>query len=312
MALAGATLPMGGLAPRAAAAAKSGAGGPAGTEPIHVFSKPLQWLSYEEAAELAAETGCHGVDFTVRPGGHVLPENVERDLPRAVAAARQAGLKAEMITTAIQDPNDPYTVPILKTAARVGVKVYRFGTLTYGPKAPIWDTLQGFRPTVRKLAELNREYGVHGAFQNHPGSRLGSTLWDLHEVIRDLDPRWIGCQYDFRHATVEGGVSWQVGLRLLHPWIRCLAIKDFKWVQTPGKATPENVPLGEGIANYSQFFPLLRELKVTGPLSLHLEYPPFERMRPPLPDAERRRAFAAGMPKDLAVLKDLLAKHPPA
>ena len=64
---------------------------------IHVFSKHLQWLDYRGMAEAAAEIGFDGVDLTVRPRGHVLPERVEDDLPRAVEAVRQAGLRVEMI-----------------------------------------------------------------------------------------------------------------------------------------------------------------------------------------------------------------------
>ena len=48
-----------------------------------------------------------GADLTVRPGGHVLPENVERDLPRAVKAFREAGLNIEMMATGITDPGRP-------------------------------------------------------------------------------------------------------------------------------------------------------------------------------------------------------------
>ena len=32
-------------------------------------------------AEVVAENGFDGADLTVRPGGQVLPENVEKDLP---------------------------------------------------------------------------------------------------------------------------------------------------------------------------------------------------------------------------------------
>src|SRR5687768_1147671 len=68
---------------------------------IAVFSKPLQWLDYRQLAQTAAQTGFNGLDLTVRPGGHVLPEKVAQDLPRAVEEARKAGLEVTMLTTAI-------------------------------------------------------------------------------------------------------------------------------------------------------------------------------------------------------------------
>ena len=44
---------------------------------IHIFSKHLQFLNYEDMANAAAEMGFDGIDLTVRPNGHVLPEQVE-------------------------------------------------------------------------------------------------------------------------------------------------------------------------------------------------------------------------------------------
>ena len=43
-------------------------------------------------AAVAKEIGFDGVELTVRPKGHVLPENARRDLPKAVAAIKEHGL----------------------------------------------------------------------------------------------------------------------------------------------------------------------------------------------------------------------------
>ena len=51
---------------------------------IHLFSKHLQFLNYNNMSDAAANLGFNGLDLTVRRKGHVLPENVEQDLPIAV------------------------------------------------------------------------------------------------------------------------------------------------------------------------------------------------------------------------------------
>ena len=173
----------------------------------------------------------------------------------------------------------------------------------------MWASLQKHKAAFQALAELNARHGIHGAYQNHSGVRVGGPVWDLHELVRDVDPRWFGVQYDIRHATVEGGESWPVGLRLLAPWIRCSDIKDFKWEQSPGRLVVENVPLGEGVVNFDLYFKLVRELGVAGPMSMHFEYPPFERVREPIPAAKKRALFAAAMKQDFAALKERMAKH---
>jgi L-ribulose-5-phosphate 3-epimerase len=314
LALAGAAAPFAGLTTRASAAqtatgstaARGGAERP-GT--LHVFAKPLQIFSYDETASLLAEAGFGGIDYAVRPGGHVVPEKAIDDLPRAVEAARKAGLKVEMITTAITSARDKHTEPLLRTAAKLGIKIYRLGNHSYDDKLGVWGSLQNLKPVIKEIADLNKSIGIHGAIQNHAGVRIGSALWDLHELLRDVDPQWFGVQYDIRHATVEGGQSWPLPLKLLAPWIRCVDIKDFRWEQTPGKATIENTPLGEGIVNFDAYFKLIRDLKIGGPVSVHLEYPPFERDPRKLSNAEKRGIFLTAMKKDRAALQGWLTKH---
>jgi sugar phosphate isomerase/epimerase len=84
-------------------------------------------------------------------------------------------------------------------------------------------------------------------------------------------------------------------------------MKDFKWEQAPGKATIENVPIGEGIVPFDAYFKLVRELQIAGPMSMHLEFPPFERAK--ISDDEKRAQFPALMQKDLVALKALMAKQ---
>src|SRR4030042_5508361 len=50
---------------------------------ISIFSKHLQWLYYKKMAHVVNEIGFDGADLTVRPGGHVVPDRGEEDLPKA-------------------------------------------------------------------------------------------------------------------------------------------------------------------------------------------------------------------------------------
>ena len=105
---------------------------------IHFFSKHLQFLDYAEAADACVQAGMDGADLTVRPGGHVLPENVERDLPLAVKAFKKAGLTIEMMASGITDPKDPLTERVLRTASEQGIKYYRDShDIHHVPKRPL-------------------------------------------------------------------------------------------------------------------------------------------------------------------------------
>src|SRR5688572_11816523 len=70
---------------------------------VHIFSKHLQFLDYKDLAAAAKEMGFDGVDLTVRPNGHVLPERVEDDLPKIAEELKKAGVPPSLMTTAVND-----------------------------------------------------------------------------------------------------------------------------------------------------------------------------------------------------------------
>jgi len=271
---------------------------------IYFFSKHLQFLDYEEAADACAAAGVNGADLTVRPGGHVLPENVERDLPRAVKAFRNAGLQVEMMASGITDPDDPLTERVLQVASDMGIRFYRLGYYSYDPGLSITKNLEEIKVKMNGLARLNEKYRIHGAYQNHAGHNFGAPVWDLWEVIKDMDPEWTGCQYDIRHATVEGNGSWPLGLKLLKDHIRCLVIKDFKWGEQDGKNLEVNVPVGEGVVDFKAYFKLVNELGIHGPITLHLEYPMFPEKEMTI--ARKKELAIQLMRKDFDALKSYL------
>jgi sugar phosphate isomerase/epimerase len=278
-----------------------------GKVPICVFTKPLQWMDYDGVAEASAAAGFDGLDIAVRPGGHVLPERVAEDLPRAVAAARRAGLVVPMITTAILDADDRYTEPILRTAASLGIGYYRMGWYEYGESRDPAKVIDALKPKVHALAKVNERYGIQGAYQNHVGSdHVGGPVWDVWLLVRDEDPRWIGSQYDIRHATAEGGTTWSLGVELLRSHIRTTDIKDFRWEKGARGWGPVTVPIGEGMVDWPAYYRLIRQLEISGPVSVHFEYPPIEGKNELAPGPRRAQAVEL-MKKDLVRVREMRA-----
>jgi sugar phosphate isomerase/epimerase len=280
---------------------------------ISIFSKHLHWLNYEGMAKAIADMGFDGADLTVRPGGHVLPENVVTDLPKAVEALAKYGKKVYMITTAIIDADDPLSEKILKTASSLGIKHYRTGYFYYKDKNPVRDDVALFNKQLARLAALNAKCSISGEYQNHSGNYgqgiyFGAPIWDLSAALEQIDSPWMGSQYDVYHATIEGANAWSVGLRLISKYIRSADIKDFKWLEKDGKVRSVTVPLGEGMVDFKTFFALIKEHSISIPLSIHYEYP--------LGGAEngdrnltmKKEYVLAAMKKDLDLLKKYLTE----
>jgi len=271
---------------------------------ICTFSKTFQWMKYNELAEFLAEAGFDGIDLSVRPGGHVLPENVARDLPEAVKAAQKQGLSVPMIVTAITDATDPLTERILKTAADQGVKYYRLGYYKYDGNKTVRQNLSVVRSQLEALSMLNERYRLQGGYQNHAGTNVGSPVWDLVFLLQDLDPRYIGCQYDVRHAAAEGINSWPLGFDAIASHVKHECIKDYIYVNNNGKWGVKSVPLGAGAVDFKKYFTMRKKHGINGPLSYHFEFDLDDDTS--LPAKERMRQIMPAVRKEVEALRTLL------
>jgi sugar phosphate isomerase/epimerase len=240
-----------------------------------LFSKHLPKLNYAELAQTVKQMGFDGVDLTVRPEGHVLPERAAEDLPRAVEAIRAQGLAVSMITTGLTSASDPAARPTLATAARLGVPFFKLGYWQYSPAISIESRLAEVRNEVAALVAMGKGQGIAAGYHNHSGKYVGAAVWDIRSIIGDMDPRWIGYYFDPCHATAEGGEGgWLISLRMAIARIKMVAIKDFFWEKRGGKWAMRMCPLGQGMVRWPEFFAALHESRFTGPISMHVEYEP--------------------------------------
>ncbi len=243
---------------------------------ISIMSKFLQFLDVPAMADAAASMGFDGIDLCVRPGGHVLPETVDQDLPLAVETIRKTGLDVTMLTAAILDDRSPHARNILRTASELGIRYYRWGGFLYKPEGGIAEQLAALQPRVAALATLNREYGMCAMYHTHSGpNQIGASVWDLWLLLKDHDPRWVSANLDIGHLTVEGGYGgWIHATRLILPYTRGVAVKDFRWEKDArGQWRPAWCPIGEGMVDYKRYLPMLAAAEFSGPVQAHFEYP---------------------------------------
>ena len=238
---------------------------------IIAFSKPFVHLNVEDTADLVADVGWDGIECPVRRAStHVQPERVEEDLPKMVAALKRRGRVVSMITTDIADVT-PIAERILRTAAALGIRTYRLGPIRYAADRSIPAQLADIKARLRDLAQLNRTVGITGGIQNHSGrDYFAAPVWDAVQAIQGIE-RDIGIAFDIGHATLEGGLSWPIQVRLAEPSFTVVYVKDFRWEKREAGWASVWVPLGEGMVD-RKFFATLAASKYSGPICQHHEY----------------------------------------
>lgn len=241
--------------------------------PLCAFTKCLQFLNFDQIAEVLARLEFDGADITLRPGGQIEPENAKAELPKAVKTLQKSGISMPLMVTAVTDTDNPVDITLLQVAADSGVLHYRMGWLPYDLTKTIQQNLDSFKGKFERLAKLNEKLGIHGGYQNHSGLHVGAPVWDLYDLVKDVDPKYLGVQYDIRHAVTEGGYSWILGMKRVEPWIKTICIKDFVWGKDPkGAWRHQNVLLGEGMVNFDEFLKEYGSLNIEAPISIHFEY----------------------------------------
>jgi len=260
---------------------------------ICAFEKPIQFLSNKELAATMSSIGFSGIEATVRAGGRVVPTKVGEDLPRLHEALAQRGVEIDIIATDILNTVQPRTEPVLRAAAKLGIRRYRMASYLYDMTRPILPQLDTIASRLPALLDLTQELGMTAVYHNHSGpDRVGAAVWDIYGLIKTLDPRLIGIGFDIQHAIIEGGLDWRIQFKLVQSHLEAVYVKDFFW----DKSEIKEVPLGEGVVD-RKFFPMLRETGYAGPICLHVEY---------LEGKKNQNALENAFRKDLATLRLLL------
>jgi sugar phosphate isomerase/epimerase len=278
---------------------------------VAVFSKHLQFVQGENLAIAAAGIGFDGVDITVRKGGHVEPATVARDLPALVAAIRKRGLEVPMVTTDIADADTPFAEDILRAAAALGIRYYRFGAFQWDAGKPYDAQLEAMKPRLAKLAALNARYRMCAMYHTHSGvGVVGASIWDLWVLMRDLDPKAVGVNFDVSHATIEGGLGgWIDSFKITGDHLRGIAVKDFAWGKDArGAYRAQWKPIGEGMVKLPEFFGMVAQTAFEGPLQMHFEYPLGGANNGARTLTIPKEDVFAAMKKDLDRVRGMLAK----
>jgi sugar phosphate isomerase/epimerase len=269
---------------------------------LMLFSKHLGDLDVAAAGRVIAELGFAGVDLTVRPRGHVLPENARAQLGPAVHTLRDIGLDVPLVTTGITSADDPYAVDIFEEAAAAGVPNLKLGYWRYAGFGTIHSAVEDAARDLDGIEALAARTGVRAVIHNHSGNFVSAYAPVVWQLIADRDPAAIGAYVDPGHLVVEGGLGgWRIGLDLLRDRIAVAAFKDYLWQaeQDDGHTHMARtaVPLGKGMVPWTEVLDCLRQAAFDGWISVHREY-----------GVQTAEAVREDVPADVAFLRAMLAE----
>lgn len=273
-----------------------------------LFTDNLADLSIREACRAAKSAGFDGLDLTLRPGGHVLPENAGQGLQAAHEIADEEKVEIALVSTAINGIDSPHAEAIIE-AAHHRIPRFKLGYWQYEPFGTLVMQLDAARRKLEGIVRLCARYGIRPCVHIHSGPILSNGPL-LYLLLKDFSPTEVGAYVDPMHMSAEGARSgWEMALDLVAPWIALVGVKNYL-LQPVGRDAhgqqrfaTEYVPLADGVAPLPQFFARLRQLNYDGVVSFHSEYKKRTSLRPPLTTPQ----LLAQSASDLAYVKGLLS-----
>jgi len=189
-----------------------------------VFTKPWQKMPIPKLGEFIKNLGFDGIEFPVRPGYQVEPENVKDGLPKLVKQLKKFGLEIYSIA----GPTDEAT---FSACAEAGIPIIRV-MYTVGPDGYLASEKRA-QENLDSLLTLCERYGVRVGVQNHYGPHISPNSSGLLRLVEKYDPKYIGIIWDAAHNALNGEEP-ELGLDIVWSYLYMVNLKNAFWRRVTG------------------------------------------------------------------------------
>ena len=165
-----------------------------------VFTKPWKGLSSEELGKLVSHLGFDAIEFPLRPGYQVQPENAEVELPKLAKTLNGFGIRISSVASGTDES-------VFAACQAAGVPILRI-MVGADPKLGYMKSIEAKRRELEALLPLCEKYGVTVGVQHHYGFGVFNTM-ELRHLLHGFDPRYVGAIWDAAHSALSAEIPAQ-------------------------------------------------------------------------------------------------------
>jgi sugar phosphate isomerase/epimerase len=255
-----------------------------------MFTKPWKDMPIGQLGETVSRLGFDGIEFPLRPGFQVEPDQAEKGLPRLVEQLASYNLRVFSVASSTDEH-------IFSACAEAGVPLIRI--MIEIREDGYLPSIERARRHLESLLPLCERYGVQVGIQQHRGKYVFDSP-GLYELIRSLDERYITAIWDAAHDALTGQEP-EIGLDLLWTRLGMVNLKNayYRRVNGPEAGQAEwkcHFTTGRhGMASWEKAARHLISQNYSGVICLTAEY-------------EDQKNTLAYIREDLAYAKSLFAR----
>jgi len=240
---------------------------------LGVYSLVTPDYRTEEAAELIAEIGYTGVEWTVdyqrahwdgKSNWHIDSGNLKESARIAREASEKNGLTIVSLGTRFNCLELDRVRHGFRIAQEVGAPSMRVMAPGYDGSTHYDELLARARECYATIQEEAERFGVQALVEIHNGLICPSAA-ATRRLVDGLDPRWIGVIFDPGNMIREGMENWKMAVEMLGPYLATVHVKDAGWLRNAeGRWTCDNMGLEEGMVDWPAVIEALRSVGYDG------------------------------------------------
>jgi sugar phosphate isomerase/epimerase len=211
--------------------------------------------SIERVAEASARVGFAAVEWELRPGGHISPDDVAAGARRCAEASRAHGLTVCAVSAsadlALLDPADVGAV--VEACVTTGSRIGRMFAPQVDRAMPLAPQLAALSEALRVHADGFSAHGVTLVIELSQETLLPSPEL-LIRACEALDPQAVGALYDPANMIVEGNLHPWLALEVLGDYLHHVHVKNEAFVRTDDGWAEAVVQLDTGLVDWPEVF----------------------------------------------------------
>lgn len=232
-----------------------------------LFTKPWKGKSVEQLAEFVGSLGFDGIEFPLRQGYQLEPQNAEQGLPRLAETFKAHGMQIFSVASSTEEQ-------VFAGCADAGIPMIRI-MIDIGQDGYL-ETIRRERRRLHELVPLCEKYGVRLGVQQHYGDCLVDSM-SLRYFLQEFDPKHIGAIWDSAHDALAGQAP-EYGLDTVWEHLCMVNFKNAYYVRKTG---PEALDVEwkrhftsgrQGLASWPRAASYLKSRGYLGVVCLTAEY----------------------------------------
>lgn len=235
---------------------------------LTVFTKPWKHLSINELGKLVSEFGFDGIEFPLREGYQIEPENAEKGLPLLARQLGENGLKINSITGILNEKVfagcQAAKIPIIRIIVKIDLKKGYF------------VSIEKAKRELDNIIPLCEKYNVKIGIQQHFGPGLNNSM-ELLTFIEKYNPRHIGAIWDSAHSAYAGEEPEQA-LEIVESYLCMINLKNVFYRLNSGPDAEDAkwdyyfCSARKGLASWTRIAEYLKSKDYKGIICLTAEY----------------------------------------